>query len=63
MGMGSATFLWGGFPFWGVFLVILGIWWLGAAADFWTFSWAYAGPLALIAAGGGMIVAWAGKRK
>lgn len=47
-----------GAPIWGVFVLALGVWWLLGELDVVPFSWGYVGPLALIAAGIGMIAGW-----
>jgi hypothetical protein len=52
----------GRFPIWGLFVLFLGVGWLGGEMDWWRFSWALAGPVALILAGLGMVLGWARRR-
>jgi hypothetical protein len=49
---------WGGprFPWVGLFLIALGAWWLLGKLGYVEFDWGYAGPLALIAVGLGMVL-------
>jgi hypothetical protein len=55
---------WGprGFPIWGLFMVVIGVGWLGGEVGWWTFNWEFAGPLAIIFVGVSMMVAWAMRR-
>lgn len=50
------------FPIWGLFLLVLGVGWLGGEAGWWRFDWGFAGPLALIFVGIAMVAAWASRR-
>jgi uncharacterized membrane protein (DUF441 family) len=59
----AMSLVWRGFPVWGVVLVTVGLWWLGGEAHWWSFDGAFVGPVALMAAGAGMIVAWTGRRR
>jgi hypothetical protein len=36
---------------WGFFLLLIGIAWLGDTMNWWTFNWSMTGPLALVFAG------------
>lgn len=51
MGGGTKTFDWSTVNWWGLFLLLLGIAWLGDTMKWWTFNWTMVGPLALVFAG------------
>ncbi|HEX2065565.1 MAG TPA: hypothetical protein VHI93_02015 [Candidatus Thermoplasmatota archaeon] len=40
---------------WGLFLIVLGVGWLGGMLGWFDFDWRWAGPIALIAVGCGML--------
>lgn len=44
------------FPWVGLFMVVLGTWWLLGKMGYLEFDWGYAGPIALIAVGIGILV-------
>jgi cell wall-active antibiotic response 4TMS protein YvqF len=49
---GTATpFEWSNFNPWGLFVVVLGVGWLGNQMGWFAFDWSAVGPLALIFAG------------
>jgi hypothetical protein len=50
------------FPVWGLFILVLGIGWLGGETGWWRFDWSWAGPLALIFVGLSMVVSWGMRR-
>lgn len=39
------------FNWWGLFILMMGVAWLGDNMHWWTFNWSMLGPLALIFAG------------
>jgi hypothetical protein len=51
MGGTKTGFDWAAFNWWGLFLLMLGVAWLGDTMHWWTFNWTMVGPLALIFAG------------
>lgn len=53
----------GRFPVWGLFLLFLGVGWLGGEMGWWDFRWSLAGPVAIIIVGLGMLLAWSRGRK
>lgn len=42
---------WSSFNWWGLFLLMMGVAWLGEEVGWWTFNWSMVGPLALVFAG------------
>ncbi len=51
MGGGNRTFDWSTVNWWGLFLLLLGMAWLGDTMNWWSFEWSMVGPLALVFAG------------
>ena len=51
MGGERRTMDWTAFNWSGLFLLLLGVAWLGDTMHWWTFNWTMVGPLALIFAG------------
>jgi hypothetical protein len=39
------------FNWWGLFILLIGVAWLGDNMNWWTFEWSMVGPIALIFAG------------
>ncbi len=46
---------WRDFNWWGLFLVLLGLGWLGGMLNWFEFNWAWAGAIAIIIVGLGMM--------
>lgn len=42
---------WTQFNWWGLFLLLIGVAWLGDTMRWWTFQWEMLGPLALVFSG------------
>lgn len=52
LGGGTKTAMdWSSFNWWGLFLLLMGVAWLGEEVGWWTFNWSMVGPLALVFAG------------
>lgn len=52
LGAGTARgFDWSTVNWWGLFLLMLGVAWLGDTMNWWTFEWSMVGPLALVFSG------------
>jgi hypothetical protein len=51
LGGTKATMDWSSFNWWGLFLLMMGVAWLGEEVGWWTFNWSMVGPLALVFAG------------
>ena len=51
MGGTKAAMDWSSFNWWGLFLLLMGVAWLGEEVGWWTFNWSMVGPLALIFSG------------
>jgi hypothetical protein len=51
LGGATKTFDWSTVNWWGLFLLMLGVAWLGDTMHWWTFNWQMVGPLALVFAG------------
>lgn len=51
MGAGTRTFDWSSVNWWGLFLLLLGVAWLGDTMSWWAFQWSMVGPLALVFSG------------
>ncbi len=54
LGTGNATsprYDWGSFNWWGLFLLMIGVAWLGDEMGWFAFDWSMMGPLALVFAG------------
>lgn len=51
MGSTKAGMDWSSFNWWGLFLLMMGVAWLGEEVGWWTFNWSMVGPLALVFAG------------
>ncbi len=61
LGSSSPSFDWGKVNWWGLFIVVLGVAWLGDNMGWWTFEWSMVGPIALVFAGIMMLFAQAKK--
>ena len=59
-GGGTKTMDWASFNWWGLFLLLVGIAWLGDSMGWWRFDWSMVGPLTLVFAG---IMIFVGRRK
>jgi membrane-bound ClpP family serine protease len=51
MGSTKTGMDWSSFNWWGLFLLMMGVAWLGEEVGWWTFNWSMVGPLALVFAG------------
>ena len=63
MGGTKATMDWSSFNWWGLFLLMMGVAWLGEEVGWWTFNWSMVGPLALVFAGVMLFIGRAGRHK
>lgn len=50
-GGGKRQFDLSNFNWWGLFILLIGVAWLGDTMGWWTFEWSMMGPIALIFAG------------
>lgn len=51
LGGAKTTMDWSSYNWWGLFLLLMGVAWLGETMSWWTFNWSMVGPLALVFAG------------
>jgi hypothetical protein len=51
LGSSGASFDWASVNWWGLFIVVLGVAWLGDNMKWWHFEWSMVGPIALVFAG------------
>ncbi len=51
LGSAKPAFDWANINWWGLFIVVLGVAWLGDNMKWWVFNWSMVGPIALVFAG------------